>query len=362
MAKFKIQQETLVKGVSLCVKAVDTKPIIPAHGRLVFRIKDGLMRIKGLSHAVGIYSPPIEVDGDDMDFAVEAFEFHRLINSLSGELNCTFVSNKSSIKIKTKTGNYTLFAEEPVNYPVQDIRGATNTCRIDSAVLTDAIKCASEVVQPDALRPVLGHVCLDLSSEGSLVVGVAYHGMALKSNVECEITSENQVLIPLGVCHILKSVANGDVNISENNSFVIYDSGNGSRVVQNKTVDPYPEYKKLIPDVNDAVSVEIDKSVLEGAIYRLISVAAQGLVVLDFKSSGHLLIKGDDINNGRDGLEAVECQCKDDIYVTVNGNLLLNLLKSRKSSILHFNIISQKKPLVITGDDNIISLLMPFLI
>jgi DNA polymerase III sliding clamp (beta) subunit (PCNA family) len=362
MGKFKIQQENLIKGLSLCVKAIKPKSIIPAHGRFVFRIKDGLMRIKGLSHAIGIYSYPIEVEGDDMDFAVEAIEFYRLINSLSGELNCLFTSDKSSFKIKTKTGNYTLFAEEPLHYPIQDIRGATNVCKISSLELTEAIKCASEVVQPDTLRPIIENVCLDLKPEGSLMVGAAHHGMAIKSDIECEILDGSQVLIPLEVCHILKVVANGDLNISENNSYVIYDNGNGSRVVQNKTVGPYPEYKKLIPDTKDAVKVDIDKSVLEGAIYRLISIAAQGLVVLEFKSSGHLLIKGNDIDHGRDGLETVECKCSDNIHVIVNGNLLLNLLKSRKSSILHFNVINEKRPLVITGDDNIISLLMPFTI
>jgi len=361
MKTFIIDQKDLNQAITTCMKAVRPKGSLPAYSMLVFKLHQGTLYVKGVNFSLGIYSKAPLISGDDFMVAINGVEISRLVGSLYGNITFEFDVLLKKMSITAKTGKYTLFAEDPIDYPIQDMKSQVLIGSIHRDILVEAVSTVESFAKEDDLRPVLGHVLLEISPESVASVGANHGGISVYSSGNPAYSPE-QVLLSRDAVSALSILAWGDIKVSQTPECYIFSDG-ANTIAQKKPEYKYPEYEKLLPPTGHGTIVNISKDDLVGSTIRLMGVTSHvsRLLLFNFKS-GELEITADDADFGRSGVESIKCDCSVDMQIMINGNMLLNLLKSRKSSTLAMDLIAHNAPIKFTGDDNIVSVLMPFVI
>lgn len=356
MKQFTVEQKELNAALNFCMKAIKPKGALPSYSMIAMRISEDNIQMKAINYMLGLYTSCPVIKGEKFDVAINGQELSHLVGMLHGTLTLTFDILNSRVQIVAPTGKYTLFAEEPKDYPIQDTRGSKQILVCNKEELLDAINSVSPFARPDDIRPALSTVLIDVNDK-TTVVGAS---TVAASKVTLNYTGEtHKLMLYHETISALSSISGSDIKISTIDGLFIFE-GQNRKAVQIRPTDTYPEYERLFM-LPDSTSVNISVSALTASIQRLLSVAsAQSRLIRITFETNRVILVGDDADLGRSGEERILAEGEANVTVLVNGNFMLSLLKSRKSSILAFNIIAYNMPIIITGDDNITSLLMPF--
>ena len=354
-----VNQQDFLKALSFAGRALKGKSSIPAFGMFAISVKNNVAHIRVVNDELGIYTQCPIIDGDEVKIAVMGTDLLRVIKPLYGEITLDIDQSNQRVTIKSKTGKYKLPLENYDDMPDQDIKGADPLFSTTAEELNSALSVCEKVVSPDELRPVMGTVNINVENGKRHVVGTDSHQLNLVQNFNADVSEETNVLVTLSAAQALKGLQD-QIDVKRKNNFIIYDNGK-QKVVQTQIVGNYPKYENVIPQDNK-ITVTFEKDDLIGAISRIMTVvnSTTHLVALNI-SEGQINITGQDIDFGRSGEESIACESNGNIEIGFNAVLLSNILKTRKSETLTFQLSNPSRAGLIYGDDDVLSLLMPLM-
>lgn len=358
--KFKIKHSDLKKALSFCVKAISSKPVTPAFKDFVFKIIGGnTLGVRSMNSEVGAYiRVPAESD-EDFGFAVDATELFPLINSSRGEIEFTYSESEQRVLIKPQKGEYQLYAQTTIDHPTQDIGKEELIGTFDSMDFLHAISITKPIAQYDELQPWKGFVCLNTSGDMAEMVATDAWVLSLRENIKGTIEKKGEVLISPVAAELIKFMGSSkSISVSTTGKYTVY-RGKSEIIVQLNTTAKYPNYKGLFPNSSNQVAIYREELIEDLTRISTVSGTEHHSVDVIFKANECIEFRASDRTFGKDGIEIVEIKPTFSGQLSVNSRLFLNLLKSRQSDELVIHFISHKTPLVIKGNDNISSLIMP---
>ena len=362
MKNFTISKDALLSVTDFCAKGISSKPLIPAYGSLVVKIKNGTLYMKGYNYKFGLYDSTHITHGDDMDFAAVGHDFARIVRSMNGDIDFTFSAMNKTLTIKSGSSKYEIFAEEPIGYPFQDTVTAETVLTVDSAYLVGAIQTTAPSIKPDLLRPQMESMYIHRKDDAIKAAGVSMTALSVDGRIEGVSTSE---VLDIQIMPYIFSAINGlsgEVVIKQNDKFSVFSDDNGRKVVQTKSAGVFPNYEAVIPTSYE-YKMTVDRESMMESLNRIALVTNNQNYLIKLIFNGNILtITGEDMELGKRGEEVLEIDGDGEISIMVNGKQLQELINSRKIAKFDILLTTSNKPFVIEGEDNIISVLMPFVI
>lgn len=361
MKSFKIEHKDLANIANFCGRGVSSKPLVPAYKMLVFSLSNGTLKVRGINHVFGVYDSIRDVVGDDVEFAVDGFEFNKLIGRLSGELELSFNAMDKRVVIKADTGKYRLWAESPTDYPRHDSSNASRVLKINAAEIKSAIKVTSTSIVKDELRPQLSNMLIKNGSNGLHAAGVSFFSLSILGplNGECLVDDVEVQVFP----EIFQSIGgfDGEVLVYQNSAISIFKAENGRVVAQQKSLGPFPAYEPIVPKTCE-YNIEVSRDGLLGSMHRLIGVAGMEGKLINISISGNRMsLSANDIDSGSAGEESMEIVGEASIDIMISGTQMQKTLCAMLAEKVSIGFNSPKSPVLIKDDESgIVSVLMPF--
>lgn len=259
---------------------------------------------------------PVENDSDiDVMICVNA---KSLVQGL-GNLNDTVVSmnvdsDNMVVTCKYGTGYFTLPYVSADTYPrcMSAEGGEVSQMTINAKNLYEAIKRVEFAVVEDALRPVLGGVHFDFTSDCMIAVATDTRRMAkyIDKTIKTDTDEAHKFFtLPKKPCKMMTTLlqeCEGEVHVLLNSAFAIFEHESfhlSTRLLEGN----YPNYNSVIPSGNDT-RIIMKKDALLDAIRRLSPMAniAVGLVLMNF-SKGKLVMSCEDQDYGKAAEENMTC-------------------------------------------------------
>ena len=352
--KFTVSHKSLSKALQFISQIVNKKGVIGSFMFVRCEIVRNKLTLSGQSADV-MGSITIDVSGDEGSFCANAFVLYDAIKPLSGELEFDI---EGLITITSSTGVYSIPMEDEEAWIITNIDSLGHVMDIDPQILLEGIEKAEWSMATDDLRPTLQGIFVD--AKNKKFVSTDYSTCVTIASVE--LVSKSDLLIRSAVLSPLKSaIGTETVSVSEDHNLMKFDLGD-TIVAFRKIHGSYVSYMSVVPQ-ESKMTVSLSKNELQASIQRLSAFCSieSSLMTLSFEN-GYLTLEAKDIMFGRSGTEKIKCDITDNMVISVNSRSLLNILRSRKCETIEIGLTAKDRPLVVRGSDEIISVLMPFLL
>lgn len=284
--KFKCQQENLLEGIQIVLKAVSMKSTLPILNGILFELEENQLtlsatdlelaikyRVKTKEEVNGKMVAPARLIGDIVrNLPDEEIEF--LLDEASNQASLT--CQKAEFQIKT------LPVEDFPKFP-EESKGQKYELKTKDFI--ELIKKVSKAASIDESRPVLKGVLLKLAKDKLEAAATDSYRLAVGSiEIENGPDKEIKVIIPAHALNELIKTITPSSNktklvVTENQA--IFESGQltlSSRLIEGQ----FPDYKQLIPESYKG-KLEVEREPLLSALRRVSLLAQNTPLKLDFR-------------------------------------------------------------------------------
>lgn len=357
--RFTLQQSAFTGAINSVIRAVSSRPSHPILACIFLKVDAGSQTITftGFDLSLGIQiivSAQVELGGE---LAVSG----KLLSDIVSRLDDVPVlvdseQQEQTLKLQTLSGEYTLQAFPPVEYPeIPRVKG--ESCSIPSKILCDGFRPTLPSVSTEETKAILCGV--NIRTEPSCIHFAATNGHRMTRVILPFEGTLEQVTIPDYAVREIERLAAGCEGVE-----VIFDGGlaqfkSESKKLTTRLLDGnYPNYPQLIPK-DFAQTATVDRKALLTALGRVAVLIEQKANVVKMNLEAKRLTLSDQHGSGRETLP-MELE-GDPMMVCFNVKYLIDGLRAIQSEQVIININTPISPVVLTPSDglDILYLLMP---
>lgn len=318
----------------------------------------------------------VSTDGEGC-FAVNGRNIMEAIKNLP-EIPLTFTYNeeKATVQVDYFSGIFTLPTDNPSEFPVMPDMNADETIafNISEEVLQENIARSIFATADDDIRPVMGGIFFDLTTEYLAVVATNGHQLirnrvfSVKGSDE---TKTGNFIMPKKVANILKNMLRkgieDEITVTFDGRQAVIQTKNFS--LQTRLIEGrYPNYNSVIPRNNPNIA-KVDRNMLIAALKRVAPFANNSSKLVKLTIEGEKMqLDTEDYDFSKTATEYMTCDYNGtDIAIGLKSNNTLEILCNMSCEDISIQMADPSRAIVILPIEQpamqeIIMLQMPMLI
>lgn len=314
--KFSVALSEFQKLLQTVIQAVPPKSTLPVLENFHFTLTGNFLQAIATDQELTI-SSALEVDGNDNGaMLVPARKLSDIVKALGNTGMITFIGNKDRYKITLKTnyGEYTMFGQDPDDFP--NIPSFTKGVSVHIAK-DDMTKIANKTafaVSKDEYRPAMTGVLFQFKAEELCAVATDAYRLArikIASGNGTILPDQNhEAIIPARTVELLKKL-DGDIDLLMTETHAKFIAG-GTTIITRIIDEKFPAYESVIPSDNTK-EVKFRPADLLSSVKRVAlfssAVSRQIRLALDGNS---WTITGEDVESGNKAVETIPCEYNGD--------------------------------------------------
>lgn len=348
--KLQINKKQLKEALEILAKGVSDKNVMPALSGILFETVDDKLKLYATDLETGIekyLECDIEEEGKTV---VPAHVFKQYIRKLSsGKITLFTENNKLKAEANGSQASFNCYHPDNFTEPQQFDSEPLVLEQSDFKQILDKTSFSATQTNQEGDSATKG---VKLKGEGGTLKGVATNRARLAYS-KLPISSEKQIdeLIPLKAVKILSLLLDeGELKIYSKHNMLKYDL-DGYTVYTRLIESEFPNFEKVIPkDFEAELKFETDQ--LRYALERAILLNEDNNVKLNFQDD-KLVIEEYESEIGTINEEVTYKEETDfETLMGINGQYILDGLKTINADNVILKVIDQSKPLVMEVEDN----------
>lgn len=277
---------------------------------------------------------------------------------------------KYSIEISYTNGKSKMVGYDGDDFPKSPEIANTDHLIVSGEIISEAINKTIFATGNDDLRPVMGGVFCEFSTEDLTFVATDAHKLVCYTRTDAKAKGNASFILPKKALNLLKNNLKGDeevkVEYNESNAvFSFNDTVLTCRLIDGK----YPNYEAVIPKENPNV-LTIDRQSFLSALKRVSIFSNKTTHQVKLKISGSELgISAEDIDFSNEASERLTCSYEgEDIEIGFNSKFLLEMLSNLEVSEVKIKMSQPNRAGILLPSDNdnehekILMLVMPVML
>jgi DNA polymerase III subunit beta len=278
-----------------------------------------------------------------------------------------------AVVISSENGKYNVMGQNGVDFPaLPSIKKEKEfSFTLDAGILLSGISRTLFATADDELRPVMGGIFIEASTDNVTFVASDAHKLVRYQRSDARAEAVASFILPKKPASLLKSILpkeEGSVTIGFDDKNAFFDL-NDNKVVCRLVEGNYPNYNSVIPK-NNPRKITIDREEFLNILRRVsvYSNQASNLVKLQIKGN-QIIVSAQDIDFSISAHERLKCQYEgDEIEIGFKSVFLLEILTNIGSQDLVIELADPTRaglflPAVTDNDaEDLLMLLMPMMI
>ncbi len=373
--RFIIHGATLSHSLQAISGVIPSSRTMPILLNFLFELDGNTLTIKAsdLETTASVRLDLDTVEHTSVDrIAIPAKILLETVSNLSNQQLNISVKEDLSVEINAGVGKYKFLGESADAYPKAiDLENPQRSV-ISSSVLSKAITKTIFATGSEELRPQMGGVLCEQTTEGTVFVATDAHKLVKYTRTDCSVDENRSYILPKKPLTLLNKLLisnkeDVDVVIENNETNVRFDFSNYtlvSRLIDGK----YPNYNAAIPS-NNPNKLIIDRNMLYDSVKRVAVFASQTSNQVVFRLNGNkLLIYAQDTDMATDAREELNCNYQgEEMEIGFNANYLTEMLNNVDTEMLLMEMSTPDRAGIIYPYDeqaeetqeNILMLIMP---
>lgn len=373
--RFIIHGATLSHSLQAISGVIPSSRTMPILLNFLFELEGNTLTIKAsdLETTASVRLELDTVEHTSVDrVAIPAKILLETVSNLSNQQLNISVKEDLSVEINAGVGKYKFLGESADAYPKAiDLENPQRSV-ISSSVLSKAITKTIFATGSEELRPQMGGVLCEQTTEGTVFVATDAHKLVKYTRTDCSVDENRSYILPKKPLTLLNKLLisnkeDVDVVIENNETNVRFDFSNYtlvSRLIDGK----YPNYNAAIPS-NNPNKLIIDRNMLYDSVKRVAVFASQTSNQVVFRLNGNkLLIYAQDTDMATDAREELNCNYQgEEMEIGFNANYLTEMLNNVDTEMLLMEMSTPDRAGIIYPYDeqaeetqeNILMLIMP---
>ena len=372
--QFTLSSGTLNARLQTLARVINSKNTISILDCFLFEVANNILTVTA-SDNENVMQSTIELDecSGNGCFALSNRTILNAVKELPEQpLNFSVNEEDLSVEIDYQNGAFNFTAQAAEDYPLTTaMQDEVTTFTVESSVLAENISRSLFATAQDEIRPVMGGIFFDLTSDSLTVV--ATDGHKLVRNRILSVSDEDSpasFILPQKPAQLLKGVLSKDdgdvvIKFDKRSAEIRYTDGMlKCRLIEGR----YPNYNSVIPN-NNTNCVTIDRKSLMGALKRVLPFASESSQLVRFHiEKGLLRLTAEDIDFATSAKESIVCEyggVKMDIGF--KGSAIYEILNSLSSDEVTIQLADPSRAGVIVPtaqpeNQDILMLIMPMLL
>lgn len=372
--QFTLSSGTLNARLQTLARVINSKNTISILDCFLFEVANNILTVTA-SDNENVMQSTIELDecSGNGCFALSSRTILNAVKELPEQpLNFSVNEEDLSVEIDYQNGTFNFTAQAAEDYPLTTaMQDEVTTVTVESSVLAENISRSLFATAQDEIRPVMGGIFFDLTSDSLTVV--ATDGHKLVRNRILSVSDEDSpasFILPQKPAQLLKGVLSKDdgdvvIKFDKRSAEIRYTDGMlRCRLIEGR----YPNYNSVIPN-NNTNCVTIDRKSLMGALKRVLPFASESSQLVRFHiEKGLLRLTAEDIDFATSAKESIVCEyggVKMDIGF--KGSAIYEILNSLSSDEVTIQLADPSRAGVIVPttqpeNQDILMLIMPMLL
>ncbi len=367
---FSVSSANLLTHLQTISRVINSKNALPILDNFLFNLHDGVLTITAADMETTLMTT-IELNQSEGS-GVVALSAKILLDTLKefADEPLTFNINDDNyaMTIKSGSGVYNFIGLNADEFPrMRTLEDAHSSITVPANVLNKGITATSFATSDDEMRPVMGGIYFDITTENVTFVATDGHKLVKIKTLSSKGDSVTSFILPKKPYSLLKAILpkeSGDVKIdfdSKNVYFTLSDYQMICRLIEGV----YPNYNSVIPQNNNNKAT-IDKSAFLTALRRISVYANQStnLVKLEF-GNGQVIISAQDFDFSISATETLACSYEGEpICIGFKCSILVDMLNNINSDNVILELSDPVRaglilPLEQSETEDVLMLLMP---
>lgn len=369
--KFSIKQAALQQLLNTTTKAISNKVIIPVLSGIKFDVEHSKIRLTGSSNTLTITDQVIDIESFNVEtagsFVLPSKYISDIVRKTRDEWINFEIMDTNLLYLYTSTTEFTLKCFDISEYPNTHFieNEASFVMKIEElrTIINQTIFCVST----NASRPPLTGINFKISGRELIATGSDSFRLSQKETqiLPTEIISNNIIIPEKSASELNKLLAEVEdeditIHVSNNKMLFIFDS---IKIQTNLIEGKYPDTSRAIPQ-NFEIEIEVARQLLLQAVdlATLLSRDVHNNIVT-------LTIEGDNLNIS--SLSEEVGQAKEDLAINVikgadfkiavNGQFIIDALRSTQSKVVTLKFNDEFKPFIIDSIEtpDLVQLIVP---
>lgn len=372
--QFTLSSGTLNARLQTLARVINSKNTISILDCFLFEVANNILTVTA-SDNENVMRSTIELDecSGDGRFALSSRTILNAVKELPEQpLSFNVNEDNLSVEIDYQNGTFNLTAQPADNYPLTPaMQEDSSTVSVEASLLAENISRSLFATAQDEIRPVMGGIYFDLTSDNLTIVATDGHKL-VRNRILNVSDDENpsSFILPQKPAQLLKGVlakSDGDVVIKfdKRSAEIRYVDGMlNCRLIEGR----YPNYNSVIPS-NNTNCITIDRKSLMGALKRVLPFASESSQLVRFHIEKSLLrLTAEDIDFATSAKENIVCDYNGTTMdIGFKGSAIYEILNSLVSEEVTIQLADPSRAGVIVPttqpeNQDILMLIMPMLL
>ena len=278
-----------------------------------------------------------------------------------------------AVVIISENGKFSVMGQNGVDFPAIPIiqQDKKFSFDINSEVLLTGITKTLFATADDELRPVMGGIFIETSTDKLTFVASDAHKLVRYQRTDANADSAASFILPKKPASLLRNILPKEdgivkVEVDDKNAFFFLSS---YRVVCRLIEGNYPNYISVIPK-NNSRKITVDRAELYNSLKRVAVCSNQASNLVKMQINGNqIMVSAQDLDFSTSGQERIKCQYdSEDMEIGFKSVFLLEILANLGSEEVMIELADPTKaglflPVATENEsEDILMLLMPMMI
>ena len=371
--KFIINSQTLLKRLQSLSGVLNSSNTLPILDDFLFDLTDTELNITAtdLETTMVITLEPtmLEDPGNITIPAKLLLDFLKYLPDVP--LTFSIDTTNQAVEITSTDGKYHLTGHNAEDFPKLPQLADTAKIDIPSSLLAAGINKTVFATGNDELRPTMGGVFFEFTSDYLTFVATDAHKLVRYRRTDARAEEPANFIVPRKPLNVLKNLL-----LSEDAPVTVeYNITNAAFTFQNIKLfcrlieGRYPAYEAVIPRDNQN-RLTVDRQIFINAMKRLSPFANQSTHQIRLKISGQeLQMTAEDIDYSNEGSERLNCTYEgEDMEIGFNSRFVLDMVTNLETDEICFNLAGPTRAGIIlpvnneNKEEDILMLVMPVML
>lgn len=371
--KFIINSQTLLKRLQSLSGVLNSSNTLPILDDFLFDLTDTVLNITAtdLETTMVITLEPtmLEDPGNITIPAKLLLDFLKYLPDVP--LTFSIDTTNQAVEITSTDGKYHLTGHNAEDFPKLPQLADTAKIDIPSSLLAAGINKTVFATGNDELRPAMGGVFFEFTSDYLTFVATDAHKLVRYRRTDARAEEPANFIVPRKPLNVLKNLL-----LSEDAPVTVeYNITNAAFTFQNIKLfcrlieGRYPAYEAVIPRDNQN-RLTVDRQIFINAMKRLSPFANQSTHQIRLKITGQeLQMTAEDIDYSNEGSERLNCTYEgEDMEIGFNSRFVLDMVTNLETDEICFNLAGPTRAGIIlpvnneNKEEDILMLVMPVML
>lgn len=360
--KFTVPTAELLEALRRVLSVVSSRSTLPVLCNVLLTAKDGEVSLTTTDLEVSIttsISAEIEREGQT---TLPARKFGQIVGTLSGEKITLDTDENLTTSIASGSAKFKVMGLDAAEFPKEGEFEENRQLTFAKNELGKTLRKIAYAVSTDQTRYVLNGILLSIQDGNFTAVATDGRRLALveRALAEGEAVSGGDVILPIKVVNELQRLLEGEgevvIRISDARASFQIDK----TTVTTKLVEgAYPNYRQVIPSSFNN-SVIVPRNSLSEVLNRVSVVVSDSAASVKFSlAENKLVLSASSVEVG-EANEPLELSYQgDDVSISFNPSYLRDPLRNLECDEITVRFNDEFKPVVITGDEGFLCVIMP---